>query len=168
MGGECEACRGLRSRGRRSIHCVPFCCFLMIDSSLAMLTGNGLKDQQPINSYRLETTSKSKQVEQLSDPEHPRVSHHRCRIYRAFTSHAITASTFPFTVAICQSRSVLTGPPLRCLVDHETECPSVLAKWHVNREVQRSDGRLADQYELFLSGVQEKRFAAVAGGEYLI
>ena len=40
-----------------------------------MLTHRILQDQQLINSYRLETKSKLKQVEELSDPEHPRVFH---------------------------------------------------------------------------------------------
>lgn len=34
-----------------------------------------VQDQELINSYRLETAAKLKQVEELSDPEHPRVFH---------------------------------------------------------------------------------------------
>ena len=36
---------------------------------------NCIQDQQLINSYRLESQAKLKQVEELSDPDHPRVFH---------------------------------------------------------------------------------------------
>jgi hypothetical protein len=50
----------------RGISGIPHCCQADIYMS---------QDQQLINSYRLETKSKLKQVEELSDPEHPRVFH---------------------------------------------------------------------------------------------
>ena len=57
-----------------------------------------VQDEQLINSYRLETQSKLKQVEALSDADHPRVFHNaQCAtcgviwIYRLYTLCVITA-----------------------------------------------------------------------------
>jgi hypothetical protein len=62
------------------------------------------------------------------------------------------------------SQLVLTGPTLRCLADHETECPNCAREHGVIREIRRNNERLADQHELFLSEVQENGFTAVAAG----
>jgi vacuolar protein sorting-associated protein 11 len=55
---------------REEIHTVRFFLLIFIASSLV-----ASQDEQLINSYRLETKSKLKQVDELSDPEHPRVFH---------------------------------------------------------------------------------------------
>jgi vacuolar protein sorting-associated protein 11 len=53
---------------------------------------------------------------------------------------------------------------LRCLVDHETQCPNCARGHGVIRKIRRNDRCLADQHDLFLSEVQENGFSAVAAG----
>ncbi|KIM77475.1 hypothetical protein PILCRDRAFT_76651 [Piloderma croceum F 1598] len=110
-------------------------------------------DQQLIDSYRLETKTKLKQVEALSDPEHPRVFHvTRC-------SMCSGQLDLPSVHFMCDH-----SYHQRCLADHETECPNCAREHGVIREIRRNNERLADQHELFLSEVQENGFSAVATG----
>jgi len=110
-------------------------------------------DQQLINSYRLETKSKLRQVAELSDPEHPRVFHvTRC-------SQCSGQLDLPSVHFMCDH-----SYHQRCLADNDTECP-ICARGHsVVREIRRNNEHFADQHDVFLSEVQENGFAAVAGG----
>jgi len=51
---------------------------------------------------------------------------------------------------------------LRCLGDHDTECPLCVRAHGVIQEVRRNNERLADQHDLFLADVKENGFRAVA------
>jgi len=109
-------------------------------------------DQQLINSYRLETKAKLKQVDDLTDPEHPRVFH----VTRCSTCGG--QLDLPSVHFMCSH-----SYHQRCLGDHETECPNCVRENGVIREIRRNNERLADQHDLFLSEVQESGFNAVAG-----
>jgi len=101
----------------------------------------------------LETKSKLKQVEELSDPEHPRVFHvTRC-------SACSGQLDLPSVHFMCDHSF-----HQRCLVDHDTECPNCARSHGVIREIRRNNERFADQHDLFHSEVQENGFTAVAGG----
>ncbi|KAK7036583.1 Vacuolar protein sorting-associated protein 11 [Paramarasmius palmivorus] len=108
-------------------------------------------DQEWTNSYRMETAEKLKQVEELSDPEHPK----------------------SFTVTRCSScKGQLDLPSVhfmcnhsyhqRCLPDNDTECPNCAREHGVIREIRRNNEQLAGQHDVFLSEVQEGGFKAVA------
>jgi len=109
-------------------------------------------DQQLINSYRLETATKLQQVEELADPEHPRVFHvTRC-------SACGGQLDLPSIHFMCNH-----SYHQRCLVDHETECLNCAREHGVIREIRKNNERIADQHTVFLSEVQENGFSAVAG-----
>ena len=93
--------------------------------------------QQLINSYRLETAIKLRQVEELADPVHPRVFH----VTPASIACAITA-----TINVA---------------DHETECPNRAREHAVIREIRRSNERerTAYQYHIFSSDVEASRLS---------
>ncbi|PBK93283.1 hypothetical protein ARMGADRAFT_1012979 [Armillaria gallica] len=96
-------------------------------------------DQEWTNSYRMETTAKLKQVQDLSDPEHPRVFHvTRC--------------------SRCGGQ--LDLPSVHFMCNHSYH----QREYSVIREIRRNNERLADQHELFLSEVKENGFKAVAEG----
>ncbi|KAG6844504.1 hypothetical protein H0H87_006329 [Tephrocybe sp. NHM501043] len=109
-------------------------------------------DKELINSYRLETAAKLKQVEDLTDPEHPRVFHvTRC-------SACAGQLDLPSIHFMCNH-----SYHQRCLTDNETECPNCAREHSVIREIRKNNERLADQHELFISEVQEGGgFEAVA------
>ncbi|KII88329.1 hypothetical protein PLICRDRAFT_688881 [Plicaturopsis crispa FD-325 SS-3] len=110
-------------------------------------------DQQLTNSYRLETKTKLKQVEDLSDPEQPRVFHvTRC-------SACSGQLDLPSIHFMCNH-----SYHQRCLGEHETECPNCVRQHGVIREIRRNNERLADQHDVFLSEVQDNGFSAVAAG----
>ncbi|KAH7922180.1 hypothetical protein BV22DRAFT_1037818 [Leucogyrophana mollusca] len=110
-------------------------------------------DQQLINSYRLETKTKLQQVEELSDPEHPRVFHiTRC-------SECKGQLDLPSIHFMCNH-----SYHQRCILDHETECPICARQHGVIQEIRRNNERLADQHDLFLSEVRENGFRAIASG----
>ncbi|THH12547.1 hypothetical protein EW146_g7591 [Bondarzewia mesenterica] len=110
-------------------------------------------DEQLISSYRLESEAKLKQVEELSDPDHPRVFHvTQC-------SQCGGQLDLPSVHFMCHH-----SYHQRCLVDHETECPNCARAHGVIREIRRNNERLADQHELFLADVKENGFSAVAAG----
>ncbi|KAG5725103.1 Vacuolar protein sorting-associated protein 11 like protein [Termitomyces sp. T112] len=108
-------------------------------------------DKELIDSYHLETAAKLKQVEELSDPEHPRVFHvTRC-------SACSGQLDLPSVHFMCNH-----SYHQRCLTDNETECPTCAREHGVIREIRKNNERLADQHELFISEVQEAGFSTVA------
>ncbi|OCH92268.1 hypothetical protein OBBRIDRAFT_773774 [Obba rivulosa] len=110
-------------------------------------------DQRLINSYRAETQTKLRQIEELSDPDRPHVFH-------------VTQC------AACQGQLDLPSVHFmcnhsyhqRCLGDHDTECPQCARQHGVLREIRRNNARLADQHDVFLSEVREGGFGALAAG----
>lgn len=109
-------------------------------------------DRQLINSYREETRTKLKLVEEISDPDHPRVFHvTRC-------SACSGQLDLPSVHFMCNH-----SYHQRCLAENETECPNCARQHGMLREIRRNNERLAGQHDLFLSEVQEGGFSAVAG-----
>ncbi|GLB34509.1 putative zinc-finger [Lyophyllum shimeji] len=108
-------------------------------------------DRELINSYRMETAAKLKQVEELSDPDHPRVFH----VTRCSTCSG--QLDLPSVHFMCNH-----SYHQRCLAENETECPNCAREHGVIREIRKNNERLADQHEVFLSEVQEGGFEAVA------
>ncbi|KAH8117125.1 hypothetical protein DFH11DRAFT_1579398 [Phellopilus nigrolimitatus] len=110
-------------------------------------------DEQLINSYRDETRTKLKQVEELSDPDHPRVFHvTRC-------SACSGQLDLPSIHFMCNH-----SYHQRCLAENETECPNCARDHGMLREIRRNNERLAGQHDLFVSEVKEGGFSTVAGG----
>ncbi|KAI0075983.1 hypothetical protein K474DRAFT_1663639 [Panus rudis PR-1116 ss-1] len=110
-------------------------------------------DQKLTESYRSETQSKLRQVEELSDPDHPRVFHvTQCSACKGQLD-------LPSVHFMCNH-----SYHQRCLGEHETECPTCARSHSMIREIRRNNQRLADQHDVFLSEVQEGGFAAVAAG----
>ncbi|KAJ7770859.1 hypothetical protein DFH07DRAFT_1057931 [Mycena maculata] len=109
-------------------------------------------DQEWTTSYRLETAAKLKQVEDLADPEHPRVFNvTRC-------SGCGGQLDLPSVHFMCNH----SFHQPRCIQENETECPNCVREHGVIREIRRNNERLADQHDLFVSEVKEGGFAAVA------
>ncbi|KAJ7456594.1 hypothetical protein FB451DRAFT_1143264 [Mycena latifolia] len=109
-------------------------------------------DQEWTTSYRLETAAKLKQVEDLTDPEHPRVFNvTRCSGCRAQLD-------LPSVHFMCNH----SFHQPRCIQEHETECPICVREHGVIREIRRNNERLADQHDVFVSEVKEGGFAALA------
>ncbi|KAJ7630509.1 hypothetical protein FB45DRAFT_1150875 [Roridomyces roridus] len=109
-------------------------------------------DQEWTTSYRLETAAKLKQVEDLADPEHPRVFNvTRC-------SGCGGQLDLPTVHFMCNH----SFHQPRCIQENETECPNCVREHGVIREIRRNNERLADQHDIFVSEVQEGGFAAVA------
>ncbi|EMD38025.1 hypothetical protein CERSUDRAFT_113136 [Gelatoporia subvermispora B] len=110
-------------------------------------------DQRLIDSYRTETEAKVRQVQELSDPDHPRVFH-------------VTQC------AACQGQLDLPSVHFmcnhsyhqRCLGEHDMECPQCARAHGVLREIRRNNARLADQHDVFLAEVREGGFSALAAG----
>ncbi|KAG2140932.1 uncharacterized protein EDB93DRAFT_1241828 [Suillus bovinus] len=110
-------------------------------------------DQQLINSYRLETDAKLKQVAELEDPMHAKVfSVTRC-------SQCSGQLDLPSVHFMCNH-----SYHQRCLLDHETECPLCVRQHGIIQEIRRNNERMADQHELFLADVQDNGFKVVASG----
>nr|GAT43681.1 predicted protein [Mycena chlorophos] len=111
-------------------------------------------DKEWTTSYRLETAAKLKQVEELSDPEHPRVFNvTRC-------SGCGGQLDLPTVHFMCNH----SFHQPRCIQENETECPLCVREHGVIREIRRNNEKLADQHELFVSEVKEGGFAALASG----
>ena len=55
-------------------------------------------------------------------------------------------------------------PHARCLAENETECPNCAREHGIIGEIRRTNERLADQQDLFLSEVREGGFNALASG----
>ncbi|KAJ7102330.1 hypothetical protein B0H15DRAFT_325906 [Mycena belliarum] len=109
-------------------------------------------DQEWTTSYRLETAAKLKQVEDLADPEHPRVFNvTRC-------SGCGTQLDLPSVHFMCNH----SFHQPRCIQEHETECPVCVREHGVIREIRRNNEGLADQHDVFVSEVKEGGFAAIA------
>ncbi|KIK69043.1 hypothetical protein GYMLUDRAFT_35082 [Collybiopsis luxurians FD-317 M1] len=108
-------------------------------------------DQEWISSYRMESASKLKQVEELSDPEHPKVFH----VTRCSTCGG--QLDLPSIHFMCNH-----SYHQRCLPDNETECPNCAREHGVIREIRRNNDQLVEQHELFVSEVQEGGFKALA------
>jgi hypothetical protein len=131
-----------------------------------------VQDEQLTASYRLETATKLKQVQELSDPDHPRLFHatqcSQCSGHLDLPSiHFMCNHSFhqrsvysPFFF----NRIATHGCYLfrRCLGDHDTECPLCVRAHGVIQEIRRDNERLADQHDLFLADVKESGFRAVA------
>lgn len=110
-------------------------------------------DQQLISSYRSETRTKLKQVEDLEDTEHPRVFHvTRC-------SQCNGQLDLPSIHFMCNH-----SYHQRCLFENDTACPLCTRQHGVIQEIRRNNERLVDQHDLFLAEVKESGFRAVAGG----
>ncbi|KIJ12896.1 hypothetical protein PAXINDRAFT_117658 [Paxillus involutus ATCC 200175] len=110
-------------------------------------------DQKLISSYRLETKTKLKQVEDLEDTEHPRVFHvTRC-------SQCEGQLDLPSIHFMCAH-----SYHQRCLLENETACPLCTRQHGVIQEIRRNNERLADQHDSFLTEVDENGFRAIAGG----
>ncbi|KAI0636391.1 hypothetical protein C8Q77DRAFT_1092491 [Trametes polyzona] len=110
-------------------------------------------DQKLIASYRTETETKLRQVEELSDPDHPRVFHvTQCSACQG-------GLDLPAVHFMCNH-----SYHQRCLPQNETECPNCAREHGIIREIRRNNERLADQHELFLSEVREGGFDALATG----
>ncbi|KAI0050858.1 hypothetical protein FA95DRAFT_1603137 [Auriscalpium vulgare] len=110
-------------------------------------------DQQLISSYRLESEAKLKQVEDLSDPDHPRVFH----VTQCSTCGG--QLDLPSVHFMCNH-----SYHQRCLGEHDTECPQCARAHGIIREIRRNNEQLADQHDVFLSDVRENGFSAVAAG----
>jgi len=110
-------------------------------------------DQQLIDSYRAETQAKLRQVEELSDPDHPRVFHvTQCSACQGQLD-------LPSVHFMCNH-----SYHQRCLGEHETECPNCARSHGIIKEIRRNNERLADQHDLFLQEVREGGFSALAAG----
>ncbi|KAF6763702.1 vacuolar membrane protein [Ephemerocybe angulata] len=108
-------------------------------------------DEQLTKSYQLETASRRKLVEELSDPDQPRVFHNtRCAVCHA----QLDLPTIHFMCSHSYHQ--------RCVADHETECPICAQEHSVIREIRRNNERLADQHDVFLAEVKESGFEAIA------
>ncbi|KAF8163747.1 hypothetical protein B0H34DRAFT_795410 [Crassisporium funariophilum] len=108
-------------------------------------------DQELTKSYRLETAAKLKQVEELSDPENPRVFHvTRC-------TSCLGQLDLPSVHFMCQH-----SYHQRCIAENETECPACAREHGVIREIRQNNEKIADQHDIFVSEVQENGFEAVA------
>lgn len=119
----------------------------------------------------METTAKLKQVQDLSDPEHPRVFHvtrcSRCggQLDLPSVHFMCNHSYHQRFVQSLESSFVFNAHCFcSCLMDNDTECPNCAREYSVIREIRRNNERLADQHELFLSEVKENGFKAVAEG----
>ncbi|KAJ3878139.1 hypothetical protein F5051DRAFT_439919 [Lentinula edodes] len=108
-------------------------------------------DREWVSSYRMETAAKLNQVQELSDPEHPKVFH----VTRCSTCGG--QLDLPSIHFMCNH-----SYHQRCLPDNETECPNCAREHGVIREIRRNNEQLADQHDLFVSEVQEGGFKALA------
>lgn len=129
----------------------------------------GVQDEQLINSYRLETQAKLKQVEALSDADHPRVFHNpQCATCGGHLDlpaiHFMCNHSYHQRYALPPSRLSYAHTLSRCLANNETECPECARSHAVIRDIRRNNERLADQHDLFLSEVKESGFSAIAAG----
>ncbi len=118
----------------------------------------------------METAAKLRQVEELSDPEHPRVFHvTRCTSCGGqldlpsvhFMCNHSYHQRYALSLSLFNHR---TDNGKRCLPDNEPECPNCAREYGMIREIRRNNERLADQHEVFLEEVREDGFKAVAEG----
>ncbi|KAH8094673.1 hypothetical protein BXZ70DRAFT_947050 [Cristinia sonorae] len=110
-------------------------------------------DQKLIESYRMETQNKLKLVDDLADPDHPRVFHvTQCTACKGQLD-------LPSVHFMCNH-----SYHQRCLGEHDTECPNCVRNHGMIREIRRNNERLAGQHDVFVSEVKEGGFGAVATG----
>jgi vacuolar protein sorting-associated protein 11 len=157
---------------REEVHtvCWFFCVLLRLNDDDDDVFFWRVQDEQLTASYRDETVKKLKQVEELSDSDHPRLFH------ATQCSQCGGPLDLPSIHFMCNhsfhQRSVFHSPlsPFpsfaywysRCLGDHDTECPLCVRAHGVIQEIRRNNERLADQHDLFLAEVKENGFRAVA------
>ncbi|KAI0934915.1 hypothetical protein AcV5_006605 [Taiwanofungus camphoratus] len=110
-------------------------------------------DRQLIESYRTETQTKLRQVEELSDPERPRVFH----VTQCAACHG--QLDLPSVHFMCNH-----SYHQRCLGEHDAECPHCARTHAVVAEIRRNNARLADQHDVFVQDVREGGFGALAAG----
>jgi len=108
-------------------------------------------DSQLTTSYRLETKAKLGQIQELSDPDQPKVFH------TTQCSACGGQLDLPSIHFMCNH-----SYHQRCVADNETECPNCVQNHGVIREIRANNARLADQHDLFLSEVKEDGFQAIA------
>ena len=133
------------------------------------------QDEQLTTSYRLETATKLKQVEELSDIDQPRLFHatqcSQCggpldlpsvHFMCKHSFHQRSASTLPLYRKPFPVSYISFLLFCRCLGDHDTECPLCVHSHGVIQEIRRNNERLADKHDLFLADVKENGFHAVA------
>lgn len=126
-----------------------------------------------IESYRTETTSKEKQIVELSDISHPEVFQvTRCAAcggqldlpsVHFMCKHSYHQRCVSLSLEI--SNVVSNRADSRCLSDSEPECVLCARQHSIIREVRRNQTRLADRHDLFLAEVHEAEdgFGVVAG-----
>ena len=122
-----------------------------------------------IESYRSETTSKEKQIIELSDVSHPEVFQvTRC----AACGGQLDLPSVHFMCKHSYHQRYVSPNPTprakaddRCLSDSEPECVLCARQHSIIREVRRNQTRLADRHDLFLAEVHEAEdgFGVVAG-----
>jgi len=134
-----------------------------------MLKCLNVQDKELTKSYRLETATKLKQVEELSDVDHPIVFH----VTRCSSCHG--QLDLPSLHFMCNHSYHQRYPLLlawvyvslifyfhRCIAENETECPSCAREHGVIREIRLNHEKLANQHDVFVSDVQDNGFEAVA------
>lgn len=128
------------------------------------------KDKNLIRSYRLETTEKMKQVEELTDMQHPKVFHvTRCAICKAQLDlpavHFMCNHSYHqrfVKIKIIYDFLFLKSDFFRCIQEQDVECPICAREHGVIREIRMNNERLADQHDVFIGEVEERGFEAVA------
>ncbi|BGP05132.1 Vacuolar protein sorting-associated protein 11 [Rhodotorula toruloides] len=110
-------------------------------------------DQALIASYRTESAKKRKEIQELSDPNVPRVFQvTRC-------SACGGQLDVPATHFMCRH-----SYHQRCLGENETQCPNCARTHGVIREIRKNNEQLAGRHDLFVQevGDSEDPFATVA------
>ncbi|GAA6048699.1 hypothetical protein NBRC10513_000711 [Rhodotorula toruloides] len=110
-------------------------------------------DQALIASYRTESAKKRKEIQELSDPNVPRVFQvTRC-------SACGGQLDLPATHFMCRH-----SYHQRCLGENETQCPNCARTHGVIREIRKNNEQLAGRHDLFVQEVadSEDPFATVA------
>lgn len=140
-----------------------------------------IQDQALINSYRTESSKKLKEIQELSDPNVPRIFqvtrcsacggqldlpgvHFMCR-HSYHQRYALlfslpSVSSFHAELPADQVSSVR----YRCLGENESQCPNCARTHGVVREIRKNNEQLAGRHDLFRQEVKESddSFATVA------
>jgi hypothetical protein len=58
--------------------------------------------------------------------------------------------------------SVILISTVRCLGEHDTECPVCARQHSIIRQLRRDNERLAQQHDVFLAEVEDNGFSAIA------
>ncbi|SGY38774.1 BQ5605_C003g02069 [Microbotryum silenes-dioicae] len=129
------------------------------------------QDQALIKSYRVESNRKRKEIQELSDPQTPRIFQvTRCSACGGQLDlpavHFMCRHSYHQRCAIAKlgaprRKMYLTPNPLspttahRCLGESESTCPSCAQQHGMIRELRRANEALASQHEIFLAEVEE-------------